>query len=96
MATITGNTQLAKKTKLRLPGEQPAQVDAHAGDAVIAPRVASFSDVNGLWMRWALSVLVKIRGISKVENFGSSSFRVEFVTKQTRGSGQEVATALVG
>ena len=36
MATITGNTQLAKKTKLRLPGEQPAQVDAHAGDAVIA------------------------------------------------------------
>ena len=36
MATITGNTHLAKKTKLRLPGEQPAQVDANAGDTMIA------------------------------------------------------------
>lgn len=31
-----------------------------------------------------------------VEKLGSSSFRVEFVTKQTRGSGQEVAITLVG
>ena len=35
MATITGNTYLAKKTKLRLRRKQPPQVDANAGDAVI-------------------------------------------------------------
>jgi hypothetical protein len=33
-----------------------------------SPRVASFSGVNGLWMRWALSVMLKILGMSIAKN----------------------------